>query len=370
MKIIHYDLKEISSNFLISGDFIAGIPFGSGHINSTFAATYNQEGMKVRYIHQRINQKVFKDIPALMNNIYRVTTHLREKLRALDYKDLSRRVLTLILTKDGKTFHIDNEGNFWRTYLFIEKAHTYDIIRSEQHAFQAARMLGQFQRYLADLPLPKLHETIPDFHNSPARFAALEQAIEQDTFNRVKKAKKEIAFTFRFKALVSRLIDLYNKRKIPERVTHNDTKLNNFMLDDETGEAICIIDLDTVMPGLSLYDFGDMVRSAANSGAEDERNLSKVSFRLSIFESLVKGYIEEAREFLNQWELDNLAFSGQLITFEIGIRFLTDFLEGDVYFKVNCEAHNLHRCRTQFKLVEEMERSMEEMERVVQQYSS
>jgi hypothetical protein len=369
MILNHYDLKKIGSNFLIYGDFVSGIPFGPGHINSTFAVTYNQRGTQVRYILQRINKKVFKDVPALMSNIYRVTNHLREKLRALDYQDISRRVLTLILTKGGKTYHVDDKDNFWRSYFFIEKARAYNIIRNEQHAFQAARMLGQFHRYLEDLPPPKLHEIIPDFHNTPARFAALEEAISRDTANRAEKAKKEIAFAFRFKPIVRRLIDLYDQEKIPERVTHNDTKLNNFMLDEESGVGLCIIDLDTVMPGLSLYDFGDMVRSATNSGAEDERDLSKVSFRMPIFESLVKGYLEEAKEFLSHFELDNLAFSGQLITFEIGIRFLADFLDGDVYFKVNREEHNLDRCRTQFKLVDEMEKLKEKMKAVVRRYT-
>ena len=369
MEIGHYDLKKISSNFIIYGDFVSGIPFGPGHINSTFAVTYNQKGKQVRYILQRINNKVFKDVPALMSNIYRVTNHLREKLRALDYQDISRRVLTLILAKDGKTYHIDSEDNFWRSYLFIEKAHAYNITRNEQHAFQAARTLGQFHCHLEDLPPPKLHEIIPDFHNAPSRFAALEEAISRDTANRAEKAKKEIAFAFRFKPIVRRLIDLYYQGEIPERVTHNDTKLNNFMLDEESGEGLCIIDLDTVMPGLSLYDFGDMVRSATNSGAEDEQDLSKVSFRMPIFESLVKGYLAEAKEFLNHFELDNLAFSGQLITFEIGIRFLADFLDGDVYFKVNREEHNLDRCRTQFKLVDEMEKLKEKMQAVIRRYT-
>ncbi len=370
METSHYDLKKISSNFLIYGDFVSGIPFGPGHINSTFAVTYNQGETQARYILQRINNKVFTDVPALMSNIHRVTNHLREKLRALDYQDISRRVLTLILTKDGKTYHVDSEGNFWRSYLFIEKGHAYNIIRNEQHAFQAARMLGQFHRHLEDLPQPKLHEIIPDFHNTPARFAALEEAISRDTVNRAEKAKKEIAFAFRFEPIVRRLIDLYDQRKIPERVTHNDTKLNNFMLDEESGEGLCIIDLDTMMQGLSLYDFGDMVRSAANSGAEDERDLSKVSFRMPIFESLVSGYLAETKELLNHPELDNLAFSGKLITFEIGIRFLADFLDGDVYFKVNREDHNLDRCRTQFKLVDEMEKLKEKMQAAIRRYTS
>jgi len=215
-----------------------------------------------------------------------------------------------------------------------------------------------------------LHETIPNFHNTPARFTALEEAISRDTFNRAAKAREEIEFAFRFKSMVGRLTDLQRQGKLSERVTHNDTKINNFMLDDDTGEGMCLVDLDTVMPGLALYDFGDMVRTAPNSAAEDETDLSKVFFRVPVYEALVQGYLSETREFLVPAELDNMAFSGQLITLEMGIRFLTDFLNGDVYYKVHREGHNLDRCRTQFKLVEEMEKLKEEMQKVVQRYIS
>ncbi|MDH5405476.1 MAG: aminoglycoside phosphotransferase family protein [Candidatus Aminicenantes bacterium] len=370
MKTKIHDLREIGSHFQICGDFVSGIAYGPGHINDTFAVTYNQAGTLVRYIHQRINHLIFKNVPALMENIHRVTNHLRSKFAALNCQHLSRRALTLVLTKDGKSYHVDGEGNYWRTYLFIEKAHTYDIIQNEQQAFQAARVLGQFQRYLADLPAPRLHETIPNFHNTPARFAALEEAINRDKFNRAESAREEIELSFRFKSIVGRLIDLQRQGKLPERVTHNDTKLNNFMLDEETGEGMCLVDLDTVMPGLSLYDFGDLVRTAANSGAEDERDLSKVSFLMPVFEVLVRGYLSEVKELLVHGELDHLPFSGQLITCEIGIRFLTDFLDGDVYYKVHREGHNLDRCRTQYKLVVEMERLKPEMQKAVKRYTS
>ena len=366
MKTKTYDLREIGSHFQIYGDYLSGVSYGAGHINDTFAVTYNQAGTPIRYIHQRVNHQIFKDVPGLMENIHRVTEHLKSKLAALNSQDLSRRAMTLVLTKNDKPYHLDAEGNYWRTYFFIEKAHTYDIIHHKEQAFQAARVLGQFQRHLADLPAPRLHETIPNFHHTPARFGALQEAINQDSLNRAAKARKEIDIAFRFKSIVGRLIDLQRQRKLPERVTHNDTKINNFMLDDETRAGLCLVDLDTVMPGLTLYDFGDLVRTAANSAAEDERDLSKVSFRLPVFEALVHGYLSEARDFLISSELDNMAFSGQLITFEMGIRFLTDFLNGDVYFKVHRDGHNLDRCRTQYKLVEDMEKLKEEMQRVVQ----
>lgn len=370
MKTKRYDLREIGSHFQIYGDFVSGAAYGSGHINDTFVVTYDQAGTQVRYIHQRINHQIFKDVPALMDNVYRVTNHLRSKLAALNSRNLSRKVLTLVLTKNNKSYYVDEEGKYWRTYWFIENAHTYDIISNKQQASQAARILGQFQLHLADFPPPRLHETIPNFHNTPARFAQFEEAISKDTFSRAAKAQQEIEFAFRFKPIVGRLIDLQAQGKLPERVTHNDTKINNFMLDYETGEGLCLVDLDTVMPGLSLYDFGEIVRTAANSGAEDERNLSKISFRMPVFGALVQGYLPEMREFLLPSELDNLAFSGQLMTFENGTRFLTDYLNGDIYFKVHRDEHNLDRCRTQYKLVEEMEKLKEKMQAIIQRYIS
>lgn len=231
MRTGKYDLKEIGSHFRIYGDFLYGTNYGSGHINDTFVATYNQAGTNVNYIHQHINNNIFKNVPALMDNIQRVTNHLRNKLIAINSRDLSRRVLTLVLSKENKPYHFDTEGNYWRTYWFIEKAHTYDITHNEQQAFQAARALGQFQRYLIDLPEPRLHETIPNFHNTPIRFAALEEAINQDTCNRAAKAQEEIEFASRYKSIAGKLIDLQKQDKISERITHNDTKLlqNEFL---------------------------------------------------------------------------------------------------------------------------------------------
>lgn len=358
-----YDIRSIVQHFQVQGDFVSAGPYGNGHINDTYAVIYNHKGSQVRYIHQRINHNVFKDPVSLMDNIFRVTTHQRKKLEKEGYRDLERRALTLIPTKDGLSYYQDVRGNTWRTYLFIEGACTYEAIENHVQAFQAAKAFGELQRQLVDLPGERLHETIPDFHNTLKRFESLEKAIETDPVNRAMDAKSEIDFAMKHKDMTGVLLEKHREGLIPERVTHNDTKLNNVMLDEESSEGICVIDLDTVMPGLVLYDFGDMVRTATSPTEEDERDLSKVHMEMIMFEALVRGYLESAGEFLNDTEKEYLTFSGKLITFEIGLRFLTDFLSGDVYFKVHRDGHNLDRCRTQFKLVESIVEQEDAMNR-------
>jgi hypothetical protein len=353
-----HDLSVISRAFQLHGEFRGATLHGSGHINDTYAAIFDHRGTPARYILQRINHNIFKNPVALMENIQRVTAHLQSKLTG----DRSRRALTLIPTHDGASHHCDDDGNYWRAHLFIENARTYDAVESVKQAFEAAKAFGQFQHLLTDLPLPRLHDTIPDFHNTPKRFAALENAIAADVVNRAKSAKEEIAFALRHKAIASILLDA----GLPERVTHNDTKFNNVMLDEATGEGVCVIDLDTVMPGLALYDFGDMVRTTTSPAQEDERDLSKVQMQFPMFEALVHGYLDTAGGFLTKEEKRHLAFSSKLITFEIGIRFLTDYLDGDVYFRVHRDGHNLDRCRTQFKLVESIEQQEAAMNKLVE----
>ncbi len=355
-----HDLRTIARQFQIAGEFAGAEPYGSGHINDTYCVTFNQGGTRVRYIFQRINHNIFKNPVALMENIRRVTVHLGEQYAGAP--DRHRRVLTLILTQDGASFYRDAEGNYWRAYIFIEKARTFDAVESVAQAFQAAKAFGQFQKLLADLPAPRLNDTIPDFHHTPKRFAALENAIQADAVNRARLARPEIEFALRHQAICSVLLDA----KLPERVTHNDTKFNNVMLDDATGEGICVIDLDTAMPGLALYDFGDMVRTATSPADEDEQDLSKVTMQFPMFEALARGYLSSAAEFLTPAEKKFLPFSGKLITLEIGLRFLTDFLAGDTYFKVHREGHNLDRCRTQFKLVQSIEQQEEQMNQLVE----
>ena len=354
------NVSAATRSFEIDGEFIEAQPYGSGHINDTYHVFFKNGGAPFCNIVQRINHNIFKNPVALMQNVERVTAHLATIVA--DEPDSSRRALRLIPARDGRGWHVDAEGNHWRAYRFIEKASTYDAVESKEQAFQAGRAFGRFQQQLASLPAPRLHDTIPDFHHTPKRFTALEQAIAADTAGRAALAKAEIDFALAHKPMASVLLDA----KLPERVTHNDTKFNNVMLDDVTGEGICVIDLDTVMPGLAPYDFGDMVRTTTSPAMEDERDLRKVTMQFPMFEALVRGYMSSAGEFLTREEKALLAFSGKLITFEIGTRFLTDYLAGDTYFKVHREGHNLDRCRTQFKLVESIEEQEERMNRLVE----
>jgi Ser/Thr protein kinase RdoA (MazF antagonist) len=359
------DLESVGRLFRLPGAFRQGGPHGSGHINDTFAVTYEDGGRPVRYIHQRINDRIFRDVPALMQNVQRVTSHLRERLLRERSRD-DRAVLTLIPARDGAAYARDEQGSYWRTYVFIEGASTYDVIETEKQAFEAARAFGRFQALLADIAGPRLHETIADFHHTPKRYERFDAALTADARGRAKDCRREIDQAMGWRADAGRLLDLSARGTMPERVTHNDTKLNNVMLDNRTGEAVCVIDLDTAMPGLSLYDFGDMVRTATNAGAEDERDLSRVAFRLTMFEALTRGYLDSARAFLTPAEVDQLTFAGRLLTLECGVRFLTDHLQGDTYFKIHREGHNLDRCRTQFKLVSEMIRQESAMRQKVQ----
>ncbi len=355
-----HDLREVVNQFQIGGEFIGAAPYGSGHINDSYAAVFRHATGRTRYLVQRINHNIFKDPVAMMENIGRVTSHLGEKLKS--DADRDRRVLSLIPSKADLNFHRDEAGNFWRVYRFIERARSLDAVQQTDQAYEAAKAFGQFQSLLADMPEPRLHDTIPDFHHTPKRFEALKDAIRNDRAGRVRTSQAEIEFALKREALTASLLSA----GLPERVTHNDTKLNNVLLDDETGEGVCVIDLDTVMPGLALYDFGDMVRTTTSTAPEDERDLSKVGMRFDMFEALMRGYLSAAG-FLTQSEVDLLAKSGEVITFEIGIRFLADHLNGDTYFKVHREGHNLDRCRTQFQLVESIADQENAMMRLVRE---
>jgi Ser/Thr protein kinase RdoA (MazF antagonist) len=347
-------------HFQFQGDVTAIAPHGNGHINDTWRVTCHAATGPARYILQRINRSVFRDPVAVMQNIERVTAHIAAQVAG--EPDSARRALTLIPAKGGRSWHIDADGDTWRAYRFIENAHTAEAATSPGRAFQAARAFGQFQQRLAGLPLPRLNETIPDFHHTPKRFAALERTIAADVCNRAALARPEIDFALARQPVADMLLNA----GLPERIAHNDTKLNNVLFDDATGEAVCVIDLDTVMPGLALCDFGDMVRTTTNSAEEDEQDLSKVTMRISFFEALLRGYHQAGGSSLASAEKRHLAVAGKLLTFEQGIRFLADYLAGDAYYKVHREGHNLHRCQTQFKLVESMEQQEETMNRLVE----
>lgn len=354
-------INGVTRHFVMDGEFAGAAPYGNGHINDSYCAVFHENGRKARYIVQRVNGNVFRTPLAVMENIQRVTAHLAHQLNG--HSDCDRRVLALVPSRDERFWHVDSSGAYWRAYRFIEGAASYDAVESPDQAYQAARAFGRFQQMLASLPAPRLHETIPDFHHTPKRFAALEAAISDDVVNRAAAVKSEIAFALARKSMAGALIEA----NLPERVTHNDTKFNNVLLDDGTGEGICVIDLDTVMPGLAAYDFGDMVRTTTSSAKEDELDLSKVSMEFPMYEALLRGYLSSAGDFLTKEERRSLPVSGKLITFEIGIRFLTDYLSGDTYFKVHRPGHNLDRCRTQFKLVESIETQEEAMHRLVEQ---
>jgi hypothetical protein len=358
-------LQDISKKFQIYGEILHAETLKIGHINETYTATYDQGGTRVRYIHQKINRNVFKNPEAVMKNVMRVTTHIRKKQEMRNVRDATRRTLIVIPTRDGKSYYQNGDSEVWRTFVFVEGVETYEAVQSPEQAFQAGRAFGEFQHLLVDLPGDRLHETIPYFHHTRRRFTALQQAIEKDRYNRAKDARPEIEFALSHEKIVDVILTAMEKGKIPERVTHNDTKFNNVMLDVLTGESMCIVDLDTVMPGCALYDFGDMVRTTTSPTLEDEPDLSKVKMQMPMFKRLAEGYLSTASQFLTKAEKSHIAFSGKLITFEIGIRFLTDFLVGDTYFRIHRPAHNLDRCRTQFKLVESIERQEEAMQKHV-----
>jgi len=348
------DIHAIASRFAIDAAFESSEPYGSGHINDTYRLTCCRNGKTQRYLLQRINHHVFPDVPALMSNIERVCHHIRRKHEEAGGPQAARRCLTLVPTTNGAAWTRDDEGDYWRMFQFIEGAVSHDIVQTPEQARTAAQAFGSFQQQLADLPGPRLHETIPDFHHTPKRVQTFEQALAQDTHRRAARARDEVNWVLEHRGLADALLDLHRRGLIPERITHNDTKLNNVLLDPDTHEAICVIDLDTVMPGLALFDFGDLVRTSTSPVAEDEPDTSKVMMQMPMFEALVRGYVAGAGRVLTPTEIDRLDMSGVVIAYTMGVRFLTDFLQGDVYYKTLHPNHNLDRCRTQIALVDSM----------------
>ena len=354
------DFRRICSKFALYGDFLVAVPFGGGHVNDTFQLTFDQGGVRLHYVLQRINRNVFRKPEQVMENMDRVTRHLLAKIHA-GKAETRKRTIRLLRTFANQPCVTDERGEVWRAYIFVENARAYDVLETPEQAFKVAQAFGDFQCNLVDLPGPRLHETIPDFHNTPKRLEALRQAIGGDPVGRERRVRREIDFIMKRADETKRLLQLQAEGAIPERITHNDTKVNNILIDDLTGDGICVIDLDTVMPGLSLYDFGDMVRAGTSPAEEDEVDLAKVGMRFEMYEALYRGFLSSAGSFLTEAERENLPFSGKLITFEIAIRFLTDYLEGDVYFKVKRPEHNLERCRNQLRMVESIEEQSKRM---------
>lgn len=360
-------IENIIMQFQTEGKLISYNRHGNGHINDTFLLTYENDREKKRYILQRINTNIFKEPEKLMANIVRVTSFLKEEIKKLG-GDETREVLNLIYTKDNKPYCIDNEGSYWRMYLFIEGAKSLEQVEKPEDFYQSAVAFGRFQRLLSKFDASSLYEVIPDFHNTPLRYERFLQAIKEDKCNRVKDVKEEIEFYISRKEDMEYCKKCLDEGKLPLRVTHNDTKLNNVMIDIQTGKGLCVIDLDTVMPGLSIFDFGDSIRFGANTALEDEKDLSKVSLDLNLFELYVKGFLEGCEGSLTGTEISMLPHGAKVMTLECGMRFLTDYLEGDVYFKIHRKEHNLDRSRTQIHLVLDMERKWDEMNELVSKY--
>ncbi len=339
--------------------------YGNGHINDTFLVITEGE---VRYILQRMNSDVFKDPVGLMNNVVLVTDYLRSQIVARG-GDPERETLNPMKASDGKAYYRDDNGFYWRAYTFITDSLSLDRARTPEDFYESAVAFGRFSGLMSGFDAKLLKETIPDFHNTPKRYEAFEAAVAEDKCGRAASVKAEIDFYRSHKADMDYCAGLLKAGVIPLRVTHNDTKLNNIMLDAKTGKGICVIDLDTVMPGLSIYDFGDSIRFGANTAAEDEQDLSRVSLSTELFESYVKGYLEGVGGALTEDEIRLLPYGAKTMTLECGMRFLTDYLQGDTYFMVHREGHNLDRTRTQIKLVEDMERKWEEMGAIVRKYA-
>ena len=374
------DRVEIFKQFDIYGELQSFQAFGKGHINNTYLSVWNQAGTQVRYTHQRINKHVFKKPAEVVENIRHITEHIAAKLAAdTDIKvnadvrflvedtiSASRRVLTLVPTKDGRFFYVDRDGEYWRTYLFIEKASTFEQMDSPALAHKVGAAVGVFQQQLSDYSGQPLYETIPDFHNMHSRYEQLDRAVALNTAGRLESVREELAFLEENRARGMILSEGLANGTLKRGITHNDTKLNNILFDDATGEAICLIDLDTVMPGTVLFDTGDLIRTAANTACEDEQDLSKVHFDCNIFKALIGGYLSTVGGCLTAYEKSLIAESGRILTQIMAVRFLTDYLNGDIYYKTTRLTHNLDRARTQIALIKSMDSQWEQLQRSVE----
>lgn len=359
------ELEAIAGRFQAAGTFEDVRRMEAGHINKTFVVTMREAAGPHRYILQSINTAVFTHPEELMQNIVGVTTFLKKKIEEYG-GDVRRETLTVIESVTGESFFVDADGKYWRMYDFIEGATSYETVVRPILFKNTARAFGKFQKLLADYPAHTLFETIPKFHDTTDRMRQLREAVSADRAGRVKDTAAEISFYMEREALCGEIVGRIAAGELPLRVTHNDTKLNNIMIDNETDEGVCIIDLDTVMPGSVLYDFGDSIRFGASSAAEDEKDLERVFVRLDLFETYTQGFLEAAGESLTETEIELLPLSAKLMTMECGMRFLTDYLNGDVYFHTSYEGQNLDRTRTHIKLISDMETKWEEMHQIVQ----
>lgn len=360
-------LNSIISKFQFEGELVNACTHGNGHINDTFLLEFEVDKKIERRILQRINKNVFPKPEEVMENIMNVTAYLN-KIICENGGDPLRETLNVMLSVDGKPYYKESEEDFWRAYLFITDASSYDQVEKPEDFYESAVSFGNFQRLLADYPAETLHETIVKFHDTRARFATFKKAVEEDIKGRAKEVQEEIRFVLDREDVANCFAEMLERGELPLRVTHNDTKLNNIMMDNKTGKGICVVDLDTVMPGLAMNDFGDSIRFGASTAAEDEKDLSKVSCDMELFEIYTKGFLEGCGGKLTEREVELMPMGAKVMTFECGMRFLTDYLQGDVYFKIHRPEHNLDRCRTQFKLVADMEEKWETMQKIVKKY--
>ncbi len=354
-----FPLFEIASEFNIKGTIEKIESYGNGLINDTFKIFINEEKFP-DYILQRKNHKVFKDIEGMMENIVRITSHIQKKLELQGIKAPQSRIITHIQTKKGEYYHKDSDGNFWTVFLFIPGSKVLEKIESPEHAFLAGKAFGEFQKQLTDFPGKSLNETIANFHNIESRYQNFKNALALNHQNRASSVQNEINFVWKHKEEMHTLIHAQKKGDIPLRTTHNDTKINNVLFDQD-GKILCVIDLDTVMPGLIHFDFGDAIRTAASTADEDETDLDKITIDLELFEGFTHGFLNETKTFLTEKEIQLLPHSVKFMTFIMGLRFLTDYLEGDVYYKIKYPDHNLDRARAQFQLVSEISKKEKEM---------
>lgn len=361
------EFSDILFNFAIDGEFVSCEPYGSGLINRTYVAVYNEGGRRVRYIVQRINTNLFKNVDGLMNNIKIVTEFNRAEIVKRG-GDPNRESLTLVPTENGGTYFRTEEGDCYRVYVFIENAKGYDVVEKPEHFYESAVAFGKFAMLLDRFDSSKLFEVLPDFHNTVKRFDNFKKSLEADKFNRAKDVKKEIEFALNREKITHTIVDLLASGKMPSRVTHNDTKLNNVLIDTRTDKAVSVIDLDTMMPGSICYDFGDSIRFGCNPCLEDTPETEKVIFNMPLFETYTKGYLSVFGDTITDIERKNLPMGAILMTYECGIRFLTDYLDGDVYFRKTREGQNIDRTRSQFKLVSDMEKRYDEMLSAVEKY--
>ncbi len=347
--------------FAIDGELLRIVPYERGHIHNTFISEWKQDYGIRRYLHQQMNDRVFRDVAGLMHNIEVVTRHIDRRMQH-EHAAQAFHTLHLVAPKTGGSF-LQHASGPWRTYRFIENTETFDLCRDEKQAFEAARAFGRFQWQLSDLDASTLKETIPDFFSSPHRLRQLESAIEGATDDRKRESNAAIDFVLERRAMIFTFADLMERGELPVRIVHGDTKLNNVLFDRGSGRAVSIVDLDTCMPSYSLYDFGDLVRFTAATSAEDEVDLKRVGMNLKLYRALVLGYLDGTRGFLSKDEVEWMPLAARLVTLTIGMRFLADYLNGDVYFKIDPSrpSHNLDRARVQFEMVKAMERQSDEM---------